>query len=802
MIRLCVGSPDREGWEWTDSIDWGKGGAMAEGKVRGRARRFRVRTAGWGLAALAVLWIVLFWVLPAFLSFPETLQNDPPPAPLFTDREGAPLRRLMSGEAGRSLGPLELEEAGEALRTATVAAEDRRFWRHGGVDCWAVLRAARDWMRHGRPVSGASTITQQLVKLSAPPARRTLVTKAKEMLRARRVEMAWSKERILEAYLNRLDYGNSHWGCRAAAVGYFGKPAGDLSLAESAFLAGLPQSPVRLDPYRNFEAAKARQGVVLDRIARSVPAWRERVERARSEELRLVPRSAAFEAPHVVDYLLQRRIPKPGETLRTTLDHAVQRMAEGMLRRHLAPLDELEVGNGAVVVLDTGTGEVLALVGSRDYFDPEAGQVNGALAPRSPGSVLKPFTYLLGVEGGYGPAAVLADVPVEFMTPTGVYQPHNYGRTAAGPVSARQALANSLNIPAVRLLERAGGAAVLHRFLQQAGIGPLDREADHYGLGLTLGNAPVRLLDVTAAYAGLGRLGRFAPPRFLLDDPETGEQLRCSAGAAWLIGNILADDGARVPSFGLRSCLDLPFPAAVKTGTSSDFRDNWVVGYTPDYTVGVWVGNFDGAPMRGVSGVTGAGPLFRDLMLWLHEDGASAWPAAPPGVVEVEVDERTGKRWVEGVLPAMATKHRRREWALREFLPEAAVAEDYDAEGRAWLDPGYRDWWASLSRKPEGYRLRQGGGAEAAALQIAFPLPGTVVYLEKALPFGGRRIPLRIGSGEEVDWTSDSAEILREADRFYAEVSAGNHQFRARDRESGEEATTWIRVVGSGGGEE
>ncbi|HUF63981.1 MAG TPA: penicillin-binding protein 1C [Verrucomicrobiales bacterium] len=775
---------------------------MAMGKTRGTAKRSWARKAGWGMVALAVLWIVLVWVVPALLPFPESLRSDPPPAPVYTDREGTPLRRLMSGEAVRSLGPLELEEAGEALRTATVAAEDRRFWRHGGVDCWALLRAARDWARHGRVVSGASTITQQLVKLSAPPARRTLATKAKEMLRARRVEMAWSKERILEAYLNRLDYGNSHWGCRAAAEGYFGKPAGDLSLAESAFLAGLPQSPARLDPYRHFEAAKTRQGVVLDRIARSVPAWRERVERARREELRLAPRSAAFEAPHVVDYLLQRRIPKQGETLRTTLDLAAQRAAEGLLRRHLAPLEDRRVGNGAIVALDTGTGEVLALVGSRDYFDPEAGQVNGALAPRSPGSVLKPFTYLLGIEAGFGPAAILADVPVEFMTPTGIYQPHNYGRTAAGPVSVRQALANSLNIPAVRLLERVGGAEVLRRFLRGAGIGPLDREADHYGLGLTLGNAPVRLLDVTAAYAGLGRLGRFGAPRFFLDELEAGETLQCRPGAAWLIGNILADDGARVPSFGLRSCLDLPFPAAVKTGTSSDFRDNWVVGYTPRYTVGVWVGNFDGGPMRGVSGVTGAGPLFHDLMLWLHEDEASDWPEAPPGVAEVVVDRRTGKRLAEGMAAPVPMKHRRREWALREFLPEAVVAEDYDAEGRAWLDPGYGQWWASLSRKPESYRLRQPRDAGPAALQIAFPLPGTVVYLEKALPFGGRRVPLRVGNGEKVDWTSDSAEIVREEDRFYAEVSAGRHRFRARDRGSGEEATTWIRVVGNDGREE
>ena len=345
---------------------------------------------------------------------------------------------------------------------------------------------------------------------------------------------------------------------------------------------------------------------------------------ARAEELRLTPPHRVFEAPHFIDLLLEQRLAglrmqsassqqQPGHrrgrspfgcsASKPAWDLELNRFVETTLRNQLSLLASKQARNGAVVILDNRGGQVLALVGSQDYFEPQAGQVNGAWSPRSAGSTFKPFTYLLALENGATAASIVADVPTEFPTSTGLFAPLNYNRHCSGPVRYRMALANSLNIPAVKVLETVGGPEALMRKLKDCGLSTLNESAEFYGLGLTIGNAEARLLELANAYACLARLGEFKSWQLLYSETAGAGRRVADRDAAYIIADILSDNEARTMAFGADSALRFDFPVACKTGTSSNFRDNWAFGYTPELTVGVWVGNFDGSPMRNVSGL-------------------------------------------------------------------------------------------------------------------------------------------------------------------------------------------------------
>lgn len=513
------------------------------------------------LLAAAVTWLLLWYALPWCFPWPEELNAPPAPAAAFTDREGAPLRRLLEN-GGRGGGELSLERIPKWLVLATLAAEDQRFRSHGGVDWLAAARAVKDSLSAGRKVSGASTVTQQLVKI-VHPRPRNLWTKVMEIFTARRLEMTWSKDQIIAAYLSRLHYGSLAEGCAEAAGTYFDKPLADCSLAECAFLAGLPQAPGRLSPWRNFEGAKKRQEWVLSRMKALTWITPDEYRRALTEPLRTVRTASAFRAPHFVDMILSGQTPGPaaGTSLRTTLDAAIQQHCERCLRDRLARLANHNAHHAAAVVLDNATGHILALIGSPDYSSARGGQVNGAAARRSPGSALKPFTYLLAFQNGQSPADIVPDLPVEFMTPTGVYRPENYNHRAAGPVSLRAALANSLNLSAVRTLQEHGGAPALVDALQSCGLTTLTRKPGDYGLGLTIGGGEVTLLELTTAYGCLARLGTHRAPVMLMDAPASPEVRAFDPAACWLLADVLADNDARTRSFGMDSALRLPFPS-------------------------------------------------------------------------------------------------------------------------------------------------------------------------------------------------------------------------------------------------
>ncbi len=710
------------------------------------------------------------------MPIPPALLRPVEPSLELTDRRGETLREVRVEE--RYARPVKRSDLPESMVHAILAAEDKRFYLHGGIDWRRMGAATVSNVHQRRVVSGASTITQQLVKI-ADPRPRTIWTKITEGLTAQRLEQLWTKDEILVAYLNRVDFGNQTIGIAAAAGYYFGKPLHDLTPAEAAFLAGLPQAPSRLNPHRHFTAAKKRQAVVLQRMVDA--GWLSAGEKARAdvELLAIRPRSRQFRAPHFVD-LIMRSGPRNG-LLATTLDLGIQAEAGRIVHDRLEPLRAQAVGNAAAVVIENRTGNVLALVGSDDFFDPEAGQVNGVWAPRSAGSTLKPFTYLLALESGATTATVFADVPVSFHTSTGTYRPANFNHRCRGPVRMRTALANSLNIPAVRALASLGGPGPLRQRLRQWGMTTLPRPAEEYGLGLTIGNAEVRLLELTNAYAALARLGRFLPYRL---EQASGAVQGVDVGspsAAWLVADMLADNDARAPAFGRHSTLRFDFPVACKTGTSTDFRDNWAVGYTPEYTVGVWVGNFDGRPMKEVSGVTGAGPILQDLFQYLHRQFGTSWYMRPTDIVERTIHPLTGM--LSNCAEAIPEKF------IRQVVPQTASPAEFDEFGRVLLGAEYREWYASAENT-------LGDAATVrldAKLSVISPLPGTTFIIDSDVP-STAQIPLSARSYGPLRWESETLRCDVLGARSFAHAREGRHVLRAIDPVTGQTAETWINV--------
>jgi penicillin-binding protein 1C len=614
-----------------------------------------------------------------------------------TARDGSPLRVTLGG-AGTRAEWVPLSALGPRVLQATLAAEDRRFFAHPGVDLLATARAAWTNLRARRVVAGGSTLTQQLAGLVWPEPR-TVRGKLREAVRALRLEVDCSKRDILEQYLNRVPYGPGVHGIAAASRRAFARAPDQLSASQAATLAALPQSPDRLARPSQRAALRARRDRILAAMRRRGELEPEAYAEAVASALELEATPAPFGAPHFADWVLQSLPPslQRAARLETTLDPGLQAEAEGIVRSHLMALRGRGVHEMAVVVQAIATGEILALVGSPAW---EASQVNGALALRQPGSALKPFLYAQAFAAGMSAADLLADLPFAALDGgRGEVAPRNYDGRWHGPVRAREALASSFNVPAVRLQERLGTQRVLAG-LRRAGLSTLEDDAETYGLGLVLGVGEVTLVDLTNAYAGLARGGEWREPVLVrgaadavggalpLAPPRSRRWL--DPASAFVVADVLADDAARVPGFGAGSPLDLPFPAVVKTGTSTDYRNSWCVGFGRDHVVGVWLGNFDGSSLHGLAGASGAGPVFRSLMLRLHARGAGAWePAVPPAWRRQPVCTLSGAR-PERACPATLL-----EW----FAPGAWDRREACAFHR-WVDGEravewpveYRDW--------------------------------------------------------------------------------------------------------------
>lgn len=618
------------------------------------ARLLRRSVIGLGVVALlayAALYLVPLPDAPSTSPLPESTK--------ILDREGRVLYD-SAGPADAHHTYVPLGQMPAHLKQAFIATEDASFYDHPGIDVRAVVRAALTNLRHREVRSGGSTITQQLARnLYFEPAERSSkspLRKVREAVLALRLNRSLSKDEILEVFLNRVYFGNLAYGVEAAARTYFGKGARDLDLAESALMAGLLQSPAAYDPFTEMDAAKARQRTVLTRMLDEGYVTSAEADAAWAERLALNPTPFPIEAPHFVAWVRDQLPDLVGEDaiargdlrVYTSLDLDLQRSARASVAWQVGELRDHAVSNGAVVAIEPATGEVLAMVGSADYFDAGIdGAVNMTLAERQPGSAIKPIVYAAALEAGFTAASPLLDVPTSLKTRRGEpYAPNNYDSTFHGVVPLREALASSYNVPAVRVLSAIG---VDRAFEMGRRLGLTSfRDPSRYDLSLTLGGGEVRLLDLTAAYAAFAAGGARVDPvavlrvedsdgNVLYEAPAPRREQAVSPQTAYLIGDILSDNDARAPTFGLHSPLRLDRPAAVKTGTTSDFRDNWTVGYTPDLAVGVWVGNADNGPMRNVSGVDGAAPVWRDVMQTALKGRApSAFPE-PEGIERVLV---------------------------------------------------------------------------------------------------------------------------------------------------------------------
>ncbi len=644
------------------------------------------------LFALGLVPVLGLLVCAALQPLPGALRD--PGAGISTqvlDRDGQVIREVRSKD-GKLSSHVALSELSPSVVPALLAAEDARFYRHPGVDALAVLRAAGQALRQRKLVSGASTLTQQLAR-TVVPRPRTFLGKWRELAIALRIEASLSKSQILEEYLNRVEFGPNLRGIDAASRYYLDKPARDLDLAEAAALVSIPRGPTLYDPARGTRAVLRRRDRVLERMLAQGLTSADAARTAQLEPLRLTRGLVQGGTEHLVQGLVSGALAPElrGERvqrLSTTIDSGLQREVSELARRAARYVADYGASSVSVVVVDNESGEVLAYVGSPDYFSAKAlGQNDGARALRQPGSALKPFVYAAAMARlGMTAATRLPDLELGLPTSEGLYSPKNYDGRFHGPVLLRDALANSLNVPAVYTASRVGPEQVL-ALLHRAGFSSLQDSAEHYGAALALGDGEVKLSELAQAYAMLARGGAFLPLRFYREATlASGARLSRAIPSATpviepriaaVLTDILSDDLARSAEFGLGGPLAFPFPVAAKTGTSKGFRDNWTVGFTHEVTVAVWAGNFDGTPMIGSTGVTGAGPLFHEVMLAAMRGRTPATLVEHTGLLSADVCVLSGE------LASDSCPHHRREWFVPGHEPHSAC----DMHELVALDP-------------------------------------------------------------------------------------------------------------------
>ena len=670
---------------------------------------WRIALAG-GLSVLAVVFFLLEVGIRR-AELPDGLFREPAGTPTLLDHRGKAFA-ILPTKTARASHPMALQEMGPWLPETTVGIEDHRFYQHHGIDVISLIGATLRNVRQGQVMSGASTITQQLIKLTSGKTPRSFQTKLREGLAALKLERMWSKERILQEYLNRLDYGNRRIGPEAAAKAYFGKSAKDLSASEAIFLAGLPQSPTRLNPWRNAgPATKRYQRNVshLQRLGR-LPLPIKTLQQFPPTPSRYDPPSRA---QHFVEALRSRKITS-GFPINTSLDLEMQDAVERLVALHIAAVNPLGIGGSAVVVVENSTGLVRAYAVSGGGIAMDA-----AALLRSSGSTLKPFLYLSALDRRVLTAAsLLPDTPDAISKEYADYDPKNYSGRYYGPVRVREALGNSMNVPAVLTLSRLG-ARDFFASLHDWGFS-LPGGFDAYGAGFILGNAPVSALELAGAYAGIARGGLAFAPRFSPSEPVELQKV-ASREACDILIDILSDNAARTRSFGNASALNMPQRTAVKTGTSSGFRDGWCVGFSRDHTVSVWAGNLDSRPMGELLAVRSSAPLWAAIMRHLYARGDQPLPrpSESGNLLTAQIAAETGLLPRDGE----ATIH---EWFLTGTQPTETAASWYQNK-RLTLPSEYAVWCAS-PHNHLGAVLRP-----SETLTITFPKNGATFEWNPAL---------------------------------------------------------------------
>ena len=711
----------------------------------------------WPVTVLAVAIAIVWWI-----PIPRELQQSPAGTLTLLDCRGREIAELASAEA-RTQFPIPLERVGLWLPRVTVALEDRRFYEHSGIDWHALAAAAARNLRSRHLVSGASTITQQLVKLATGRERRSWSRKLYEAIIAWKLEHRWSKERILAEYLNRSSYGNRRIGPEAAARAYFDKSARDLTLSEAIFLAGLPQAPTRLNPWRHPEEAGRKYARSLARLVQLGFIDRDQ-EQLLAQPPKIVHADSPRLAPHFVDAVVARN-PGSHGTVRTTLDLNLQTAIERLARSHLSALNRHDITQSAVVVIENATGAIRAMVGSENYA---LSQINGAMQPRSCGSTLKPFVYLDAIDKRLLTAgSLLPDTPDAIRDEYADYDPQNYNRHYLGPVRLREALACSLNVPAVFTLSRLGARPAFYQ-LQKWGFDFPQGLAD-YGAGFVLGNAETRLVDLAAAYAGLARGGTAMRAKFLAAEHQPIVRI-ASTEATAIITDILCDNEARQRSFGTRSALAFEQRIAAKTGTSSGFRDTWTVGFDREHTVAVWAGNFDGRPMHDTFAVRAATPLWAAVMHeLLRRDHPLDLPVENEKLVRREICKATG------LLPSRFSPAKLSELFLAGTEPRDDSSDYFAADGKLLLPDAYTRWCAS--------RDNTIGAHVRSDFRIISPPPNAHYQIDPVLPSSQQMVELSAALVDDVQWFVNGEQISARQDaRFFWQLAPGEWTVRAVSR--------------------
>jgi penicillin-binding protein 1C len=795
-------------------------------------------------ALLALLTVSVGSVHLLFVDLPSLdrlTENMVVPSTKILARDGRLLYEITD-PAGLHHTTLPLAEIPLACQQGTIAVEDSSFYTNPGIDIVGITRSLWINISGGEVIAGGSTITQQVARnmLLDPQerAQRTPLRKLRESILAWRLLQAYSKDEILELYLNQTYYGHLAYGLESAAQTYFGKSARDLNLAECALLVGLPQAPALFDPLTEPLAADDKQAIVIDLMVKNRMITEDEARLAKSEQLQYATTAFPIEAPHFVFYvwsLLEAAYPPEvlysGLTVTTTLDLDLTQAAEEIMRRRLDKLadDSASVAHNAtgagLVAVDPHTGQVLAMVGSPDYFNEEiSGAVNMAVAPRQPGSAIKPITYAAAFDTAncaaaplvvgalpetacpWTAATMILDVHTPFVTKEGFsYAPQNYDRNFHGPVLVREALGGSLNIPAVKALSHVGLDTMLS-LAGRMGITTLT-DADRYGLSLTLGGGEVRLIDLTRAFGVFANGGFRANPVAVLKvvdangnvldewKPSPGERV-LDPKVAFLVTDILSDNNARLATFGPNSVLQIGRPAAVKTGTTTDFRDNWTVGYTPDMVVGVWVGNADNSPMVNISGVQGAGPIWHDFMRAALTGKPELQFTQPDGLVRAEVCA------MSGLLPTEYCPLRRSEWFIdgtqpalldyfyQPFNIDAAtglLASDSTPTERVITQvflvlPPEAEAWARERGLPVPPAAGITGDKEGSPLHLTSPDDATIFNISPRLPLESQQIVFQAATSLSLQNVSFvlNGQVVATLDRapydYFWTLSPGQYQ--------------------------
>lgn len=630
-------------------------------KFKRKHLRFLLPVFAIGIALIILTYFFILKDLP----FPTKLNNlSAPQSTQIFDRNQKLLYTIYDV---KNQNFVSLSQIPKYLQQATIAIEDKDFYKHGALDFRGIFRSLVSIVVH-KELQGGSTLTQQLVKNSLLTPERTILRKIKEVILAFATEALYSKNKILEMYLNQIPYGGTTYGVQAASQTFFGKKVEDLTLAQAALLAGLPEAPTTNSPFGSHpEFAKRRQEAILNKMFEQKYITQKQKDRAIKETLKFEKFSNNISAPHFVLYIKdllikkygEKRVEEGGLKVITSLDLKIQEQAQNIVSENVKELKAYHATNGAAVVTNPATGEILAMVGSRDYFDSEIdGNVNITLALRQPGSSIKPINYAVGLMNGYTGATAFADGPICLPTVEGKkYCPVNYDGKWHGAIQMRYALGNSINIPAIKML-KVNGVPAMIATASAMGITTFT-EPEKYGLSLTLGGGEVTMLEMTQAYGvfanGGYRIdlhpilkivdsrGKILDEYKPLPSPIFGKKI-LPEGVSFIISDILADNNARLLEFGPNSSLRIPNQAvSVKTGTTNDFRDNWTIGYTPDYVVAAWVGNNDNSTMSNIaSGITGAAPIWHDIMAYLLEDKVSHPVSRPPNVIQKKVCSVSG----------------------------------------------------------------------------------------------------------------------------------------------------------------